>query len=102
MSVPAMPPVSSPATINSNLYDTSELMKTLGIRIAELTRIAQVITTTYNRHLAISNTTANRPTTLDLSLLENSGVGFTCFDTTLGIPIWWDGTNWVDATGATV
>jgi hypothetical protein len=24
------------------------------------------------------------------------------FDTTLGIPIWWDGTNWVDATGTTV
>lgn len=24
------------------------------------------------------------------------------FDTTLGKPIWWDGANWVDATGATV
>lgn len=24
------------------------------------------------------------------------------FDTSLGIPIWWDGTNWVDATGTTV
>ena len=24
------------------------------------------------------------------------------FDTTLGIPIWYDGTNWIDATGATV
>ena len=24
------------------------------------------------------------------------------FDTTLGIPIWFDGTNWVDATGSTV
>lgn len=24
------------------------------------------------------------------------------FDTTLGIPIWYDGANWVDATGATV
>lgn len=24
------------------------------------------------------------------------------FDTTLGIPIFYDGTNWVDATGATV
>jgi hypothetical protein len=24
------------------------------------------------------------------------------FDTTLGIPIWHDGTNWVDATGSTV
>ena len=24
------------------------------------------------------------------------------FDTTLGKPIWWNGTAWVDATGATV
>ena len=24
------------------------------------------------------------------------------FDTTLGIPVWYDGTNWVDATGGTV
>lgn len=24
------------------------------------------------------------------------------FDTTLGIPIWWDGTKWVDAGGVTV
>lgn len=24
------------------------------------------------------------------------------FDTTLNKPIWWNGTNWVDATGATV
>ena len=24
------------------------------------------------------------------------------FDTTLGIPIWYDGTNWVDATGSSV
>jgi hypothetical protein len=29
-------------------------------------------------------------------------VGQQYFDTTLGIPIWWDGTNWVDATGTTV
>lgn len=24
------------------------------------------------------------------------------FDTDEGLPIWWDGSNWVDATGATV
>lgn len=24
------------------------------------------------------------------------------FDTTLGYPVWWNGTNWVNATGATV
>ena len=29
-------------------------------------------------------------------------VSRTYFDTILGKPIWYDGTNWIDATGATV
>jgi hypothetical protein len=40
------------------------------------------------------NTTVNRPGT------PTSGMMF--FDSTLGIPIWWDSTQWVDATGAAV
>jgi hypothetical protein len=39
-------------------------------------------------------TTAERPTTV--------AIGFMYFDTTLGHAIWWDGANWVDATGAIV
>ena len=42
-----------------------------------------------------SGTTAQRPT-------KKLWVGRRYFDTTLGHPIWYDGTNWVDATGATV
>lgn len=41
----------------------------------------------------VDDTTANRPTTVS--------TGFMYFDTTLGQPIWWDGAQWVDATGAT-
>lgn len=39
-----------------------------------------------------SGTTAQRPTT-------NLYVGKVYFDTTLVYPIWWDGSQWVDATG---
>ncbi len=45
-----------------------------------------------------ADTTANRP-------LYSSNVRYTgcqMFDITLGIPIWWNGTVWVDATGTTV
>lgn len=45
------------------------------------------------------STTANRPT------LRAQDIGVMYMDTTLaaaGKPIWWNGTNWVDATGATV
>jgi hypothetical protein len=39
-------------------------------------------------------TTAERPTA--------PYAGFHGFDTTLGIPVWWDGSNWVNASGSTV
>lgn len=45
--------------------------------------------------LTLSGMTANRPT-------KGLFTSRTYFDTTLGIPIWWDGTNWIDATGAIV
>jgi hypothetical protein len=42
-----------------------------------------------------SGITASRPIT-DLQ------VGQQYFDTTLGYPIWWDGSDWVDASGTVV
>lgn len=39
-------------------------------------------------------------TTLDRPDLTASDAGFMYFDTTLGRPVWWSGTGWVDATGA--
>lgn len=41
-----------------------------------------------------NGTTAKRPTVTQ--------IGFYYFDTTLGKPIFWSGTQWVDATGAAV
>lgn len=41
-----------------------------------------------------SGTISNRPT--------NVLVGFQYFDTTINKPIFWDGSKWIDATGATV
>lgn len=43
-----------------------------------------------------ATTTALRPPTTNLR------PGATSFDTTLGRPIWWNGSTWVDATGAPV
>lgn len=41
-----------------------------------------------------SGTTANRPTT--------TVIGFQYYDTTLGKPIYWNGTVWKDSAGTTV
>jgi hypothetical protein len=43
----------------------------------------------------ISGTTAERPAV-------QLHIGQTFFDTTLGIPIWWNDSDWVDATGTAV
>jgi len=43
----------------------------------------------------ISGTTVERPS-------DDLWIGLVYFDTTLGKPVWWDGTNWVDATGTQV
>jgi hypothetical protein len=50
---------------------------------------------TQNVTTPASGNTASRPT---VSLL----VGQIYYDTTLGIPIWWNGTVWKNATGTTV
>lgn len=47
-----------------------------------------------NRRSSGSGTTAERPTT--------AFIGFSFFDTSLGFPVSWDGSDWVDATGAVV
>jgi hypothetical protein len=46
----------------------------------------------------LSGTTSERPTSVNASI----PVGSTYFDTTLGIPIWFEGSAWVNSAGATV
>jgi len=46
-----------------------------------------------NEAEARSGPTTERPVGADLR------VGRSYFDTTLGYPVWWDGADWVDATG---
>jgi hypothetical protein len=53
----------------------------------------------FNQAIAIpdSGTTANRPNAVNFLL-----IGQQYFDTTLGIPIFWRGSNWVNASGTVV
>jgi len=46
-----------------------------------------------------SGTTANRPINTGNPKLQ---IGQYYFDTTLNRPIWWNGTNWINASGTTV
>ena len=59
----------------------------------------QVDNFTQNATTPAYGTTAQRPvTSAELPL----GIGQIYYDTTLGIPIWWNGTVWKNASGTTV
>jgi hypothetical protein len=66
-----------------------EFTKQLRLYFAQLDNFTQAINTPVN------GITTARPIT-------NLQIGQFYFDTTLGYPIWYDGTNWVDATGTVV
>jgi hypothetical protein len=55
----------------------------------------QIDNFTQNVTVPSSGTTANRPT-------ERLQVGEYYFDTTIGRPIWYNGTNWINAAGTVV
>ena len=56
---------------------------------------SQIDNYTQGSNIPNSGATSERPT-------EYLSVGQYYFDSTLGIPIWWSGTNWVNASGTTV
>lgn len=64
------------------------------------TYFSQLDNFTQAASIPLSGPTANRPIANNVQV--PLAVGQIYFDTTLGIPIWWDGTNWINASGTTV
>jgi hypothetical protein len=79
---PALP--TAPAEYDQNRDD--QLNYSLRLYFNNLDNFLAAISTPQN------GATADRPT-------QNLQVGQFYFDTTLGYPVWWDGADWVDATG---
>jgi len=72
----------------SQLYQ-DQLLNALRLYFSQIDNFTQGIT------VPASGVTADRPT-------EKLKVGQYYFDTTVGLPIYWDGTNWIDAAGNVV
>jgi len=80
-------PVAAPQT-----YDTqfeNQMLNTMRLYFNQLNNYTQAT------QVPSSGTTNNRPTT-------GRQTGQFYFDTTLGYPIWWNGTKWVNASGSAV
>lgn len=72
-------------------------MAKLGKYISHATTLSTVfnnIVDEVNSLSTKSGTTSNRPTGIE--------VGSCYFDSTIGKPIWWNGSKWIDAVGADV
>jgi hypothetical protein len=72
----------------TQLYQ-NQLNNALRLYFNQLDSFTQAIT------IPPSGATADRP-------IEKLQVGQYYFDTTVGLPIYWDGTNWIDAAGNVV
>jgi hypothetical protein len=77
----------APAAYNQTFYN--QILNVLRLYFNQLNNYTQATA------LPDYGTKANRPTVL----LQ---VGQVYFDTTLGYPIWWSGTKWVNASGTAV
>jgi hypothetical protein len=82
---PALP--TAPAEYDQSRDD--QLNQNLRIYFNNLDNFLVAISTPQN------GATADRPT-------QNLQIGQFYFDTTLGYPVWYDGTDWVDAAGTVV
>lgn len=81
---------------NDLLYIFSEDIRNVVHSFEIIDSLHPIINITRN-----NGTTTNRPSSEFLSAFKEYN-GFRYFDTTLGKPIFWSGTKWVDATGTTV
>jgi predicted RecA/RadA family phage recombinase len=81
--------------LTTNYVETSSTVVTFvdGLNVGDLVQFTTVVSTNVNPTNA--GTTAQRPTTGRVP-------GLQFYDTTLGIPIWWNGTVWKNAAGTTV
>lgn len=88
----ALVPTAPNLPLAPNVYDQvaqNQLLNVLRLYFNQLNNFSFAIAT------PDQGTKTNRPkTTLQ--------IGQIYFDTTLGIPIWWNGKNWINASGTTV
>jgi hypothetical protein len=97
--------VLSVATVSTSTVDTSQMIvqqtpsTTADLASFKLASGTTVSGVRYDGTIyLLSGTTSERPTSVNASI----PVGSTYFDTTLGIPIWFEGSAWVNSAGATV
>lgn len=89
-----LPGASYPTVEDSKAGDLYTIVRSGNVKKQTRGGLQAFVTGETLKEVRNGGNTANRP--------ESPATFATYFDTTLGKPIWYDGVNWVDATGATV
>jgi hypothetical protein len=96
MTLPRNAPLRSPkapnllvAPVDYRQQYQDQLNNALRLYFNQIDNFAQAL------YIPASGTTANRPT-------DRVQIGQFYFDTTINRPIWYDGTNWINAAGTVV
>jgi hypothetical protein len=78
----------------TNQNDVNLALQSMTSSIETMQNTLQTMQTRVNNLQPAHGTTAQRPLGM--------GAGYQWFDDSIGRAIWWKGSSWVDATGATV
>lgn len=89
-----LPGSSYPVIEDSKVGDLYTVVRSGNVKKQTRNAVQTFITGETLKEVRKGGNTANRP--------EEPATFATYFDTALGKPIWYDGVNWVDATGAVV
>ena len=86
---PAPPNLPNAAPVDYNQQHENQILNVLRLYFNQLNNFTQAVATPLN------GATLTRP-------VKGLQVGQFYFDTTLGYPIWWSGSKWVNASGTVV
>lgn len=89
-----LPGASYPTVEDSMAGDLYTIVRSGNVKKQSRGGLQGYVTSETLKTVRAGGSTANRPT--------SPATFQTYFDVTLGLPIWYDGVNWVDATGVTV
>lgn len=83
----------------ADVANPGKLYQALMMLLGNLNTMERKIALCINTNQALHGLTGGRPTAAQLATLPGSGVGWSMLDQTLGRPIWWNGSVWIDAFG---
>lgn len=83
----------------ADVANPGKLYQALMMLLGNLNTLERKMALCINLNQELHGSTAARPTAAQLAVLPGGGIGWSMLDQTIGKPIWWNGSGWIDAAG---